>query len=135
MLYFGQMDPVHAIIANLSKHIAPSQEAQNYFLSLLEQKEFARKEFLLREDQVCRYFSFVVEGAFRAYHLNKEGKETTIMFAVSDWWITDMPCFLHNKPAMVNIQAIEHSIVLQISKTNFDRLLEVEPVFENTFAS
>jgi len=124
------MDQMQAIIANLSKHITPSQEAQNYFLSLLEQKEFARKEYLLREDQACRYFSFVVDGTFRAYHLNKEGKETTIMFAISDWWITDMPSFLHNKPAKVNIQALDHSIVLQISKTNFDRLLEMQPVFE-----
>jgi CRP-like cAMP-binding protein len=127
------MDPSQAIIANLSRHISLTQEAHNYFLTVLEQKEFARKEYLLREGQVCRYFSFVVGGAFRAYHLNKEGKETTIMFAVADWWITDMYCFLHQQPAMVNIQALENSSVLQISRTNFDQLLEIQPVFEKYF--
>ena len=127
------MDPSQAIIANLSRHISLTQKAQNYFLSLLEQKEFARKEYLLREGQVCRYISFVVGGAFRAYHLNREGKETTIMFAVADWWITDMYCFLHQRPAMVSIQALENSSVLQISRTNFDQLLEAQPVFEKYF--
>lgn len=30
-------------------------------------------------------------------------KESTIMFAVADWWLTDMYCFLNEKPAMMYI--------------------------------
>src|SRR5262245_61263368 len=114
MLYFERVNSFDSILSNLSRHISTSHQEIEFFLSLLEKRDVEKKDFLLREGRTCKYFSFVVKGAFRAFHVNQEAKETTIMFAIADWWITDMYCFLNNKPAMVNIQAIEDSSVLQI---------------------
>jgi hypothetical protein len=44
-------------------------------------------------------------------------KESTIMFAISDWWITDMYCFINEKPAMLNIEALEESLICSFLKT------------------
>jgi CRP-like cAMP-binding protein len=55
------------------------------------------------------------------------------MFAVSDWWVTDMPCFISGAPAMVSIQAIENSDLLELSKANFDKLFSDIPKFEKFF--
>lgn len=55
------------------------------------------------------------------------------MFAIADWWITDMFCFLNKKPAMMHIETIEPSNIFQISRTNYDQLLEKAPNFEKFF--
>lgn len=55
------------------------------------------------------------------------------MFAISDWWVTDMHCFLEEKPAMLNIQSVSESEVLQLSKIDLDRLYLEIPKFERFF--
>jgi len=55
------------------------------------------------------------------------------MFAVADWWVTDMYCYLNGKPAMMYIEALEDSCILQLSKANFEKLLFAAPKFERFF--
>jgi CRP-like cAMP-binding protein len=121
------------ILKNIAKHIALDNDETNYFTSLLTYKEIAKKTCLLIEGQACKHLSYVHSGALRSYCLDKEGKESTIMFAVADWWVTDMYCFLNNKPAMMYIEAIEDSCIFQLSKDNFDKLFVDVPKFERFF--
>lgn len=55
------------------------------------------------------------------------------MFAMKDWWLTDMYCFLNEKPSMTFIETIEDSSVFNLSKVNFDQLLTAIPKFERFF--
>src|SRR5690349_18564485 len=94
------------VLQNVSKHILLTEEEQEHFTSLLSPKEIIRKEFLLKEGQSVKAINYVDSGALRAFHIDKEGKDSTIMFAISDWWITDMYCFVTGQLAMQNIVAI-----------------------------
>jgi CRP-like cAMP-binding protein len=87
----------------------------------------------LKEGQICKFIYFVHTGALRAFHIDKGSKEATMMFAVADWWITDMFCFLNEKPAMVHIEAIEDSCIIQLSKANLENLYCNVPKFERFF--
>ena len=88
---------------------------------------------LLLVGKFCRHINYVHSGALRDYHINAEGKEATVMFAISDWWITDIFCFVNAKPAMINIEAIEDSYIFQLSKENLDKLFERLPKWERFF--
>ena len=121
------------ILKNIEKHISLDKEETDYFISLLRYKEVAKKDYLLREGQTCNYISYVHSGALRAYHLDKEGKESTIMFAINDWWITDMYCFIMAQPAMQYIEAIKKSSVLQLKKDDLEKLYQKVPKFERFF--
>ena len=55
------------------------------------------------------------------------------MFAVSDWWITDMYAFVNEQPALLNIQAIAKSELLLLSKKSLDELYIKMPKFERFF--
>lgn len=125
--------PYQSILNNVSRHIALDEHQTETFISILEHKTIRRKTTVLRQDQQCRTINFVIGGALRAFHVDRHGKESTIMFAVHDWWITDMPCFISGKPAMVNIEAIEDSEIFQLSKNNFDGLFIKVPPFEKFF--
>ena len=110
------------ILKNIARHINLDKEEINYFTSLITFKEVSKKALLLKEGQVCNTLSYVHSGALRAYCLDKEDKEATIMFAVADWWVTDMYCFLNEKTAMMFIEAIEDSCIFQISKEHLEKL-------------
>lgn len=121
------------ILENVARHIQPDKDETRHFLSLLTERELSRKTLLLKEGQLCRELSYVHSGALRAYYIDRQGKESTIMFAPADWWVTDMYCFLQEQPAMMYIEAIEDSHVLQISRTHFDILFRDIPKFERFF--
>lgn len=117
---------------NISKHISLSNKEREYIQSLLLKEDLTRKRFILRQGEPCKYINFVNSGILRAYYLNSDGKDSTVMFAVEDWWITDMYCFLNDLPAMVYIQVVENCSILKLSKKNLDKLFVDIPKF-NTF--
>jgi CRP-like cAMP-binding protein len=121
------------ILNNVAKHISLEKEEIAYFLSLLKPRQLIKKNFILKEGQICKYINFVNSGTLRAYYMDKEGRESTIMFAVTDWWITDMYCFVNRLPAMLNIEAVENSSIFQLQKDHLDTLLLKVPKFERFF--
>jgi CRP-like cAMP-binding protein len=126
--------PDHSLIlAFVSRHISLTKAEAKYFTSLLEVKSIKRKTLILEESKPCTVISYVNSGALRAFYRGQDDKESTIMFAVSDWWITDMYSFANERPAMINIEAIEDSTLTQISKANLDLLFEKIPKFERLF--
>lgn len=123
----------HSLLKNIAKHISLSEEEITLFSSLISAKKLSKKTMLLEAGQECRYLSYVHSGALRSYYIDKDGKESTVMFAIADWWITDMYCYLNKMPAMMHVQAIEDSVIFQISRINFDQLLNRIPKFEKFF--
>jgi CRP-like cAMP-binding protein len=127
------MDIHNLILKNIHKHISLTREEEAYFISILAYKEIPKRTTILAEGQICNQLSYIHSGALRSYCLDKSGKESTIMFAVADWWLTDMHCFLNEKASMTFIETIEDSIVFNLSKNNFDQLFTAIPGFERFF--
>jgi CRP-like cAMP-binding protein len=121
------------ILANVAKHISLNDGEKISFTSRLKQIPVAKKEILLKEGHSCRNIYFVNSGTVRAYYTDRQDKETTIMFGVPDWWITDMYSFLNQVPAIMCIDALEHSEVLELSKQDMDSLYVDVPKFERFF--
>jgi CRP-like cAMP-binding protein len=121
------------VLQNISRHIALGKEEIFYFTSLLSHKEVRRKEFLLQAGSIAKHINFIHSGALKAYYLDEKSDENVIMLAVDDWWITDMYSFSSGKPAMQYISAIEDSVIFQLQKNDFDRLLVKIPAFERFF--
>jgi CRP-like cAMP-binding protein len=125
--------PYTHILKNISKHIQLDEDEQKRFSSLLVYKQLQKKDFLLKEGEPCKAIYFVNSGALRAYCLDKEGRESTIMFAVKDWWITDMHCFVNQQPAMMFINVIENSSIWQLKFNDLQYLYTQVPKFERFF--
>ncbi len=121
------------ILHNIGKHISLEPGEAAVFTSLLQYREIPKKQHLLKEGQFCRTINYVESGALRAFHLSPEGKDSTIMFAIADWWITDMYCFVMEQPAMQNIVAIDDSCIWQLKKEDLEWLYMQIPKFERFF--
>lgn len=121
------------ILKNIAKHIALNDKESSHFTSLLKKISVAKKEFLLKQNDICKSIYFVNSGALRAYYSDKQDKETTIMFGVADWWITDMYSFLNQQPGLMHLEALEASEVLELSKSSMEQLYVGVPKFERFF--
>jgi len=93
------------IFNNFQKHISLCHLEKQKLKSALVKRQMGRKEIALHQGQICRKIYFVQSGSLRAFHINEDGKESSIMFAVCDWWITDMNCFANQNPAMLTIES------------------------------
>ncbi|MFC4263276.1 Crp/Fnr family transcriptional regulator [Ferruginibacter yonginensis] len=121
------------IIQNIEKHIRLTEAEQQYFVSLLVEKNLKRKQLILAEGDVCKYSTFVVTGCLRGYTIDKNGFEHVLNFAPTNWWIADMYSLLSQKPGILHIEALENSTVLMLSKEDHLNLYEKIPAFERYF--
>lgn len=118
------------ILNNIAKHINLTKAEQERFTSLLVSKSVAKKEFILREGEVCKYETFVVKGCLRAYTIDDKGVDHVAIFAIEGWWISDLYSFISQNPANYYIDALEDSDILQISKDDLEKVYKKIPKFE-----
>ena len=115
---------------NIAAHISLSETEMESFCNLFEYKTIKKKSFLLREGEICKFEGFVTKGLFRVYHIDKNGFEQILYFAIEDWWITDIDSFTNEIPSQLFIEALEDSELLLISKKDKDFAYENLPKIE-----
>lgn len=121
------------LLQHISKHISLTNEEEVILKSLLHSKKIKKKHFLLQEGEVNRSATFVTSGILRIYSIDKNGFEHILQFAPPGWWIGDMKSALTQQPATLNIDAIEETEVLWISKEDLEKLYAAVPKFERFF--
>lgn len=121
------------ILQNISRHIQLDKTETDFFISLLQSKKLKRKEFLLKQGDICKTENFIIKGCLRTYTIDDNGFEHIVMFGIEDWWVGDLYSFLTQSPATYFIDALEDTEILQISKVNLDKLFERVPKFERFF--
>jgi CRP-like cAMP-binding protein len=121
------------ILQHIARYIQLDKTEAALFVSLLQHKIIPRKEFLLRQGDICKTENFMIRGCLRVYTVDDNGVEHIVMFGVEDWWVGDLYSFLTQSPASYFIDALEETEVLQISKPNLDTLYERVPKFERFF--
>ncbi|MCY1660606.1 Crp/Fnr family transcriptional regulator [Chryseobacterium sp. SL1] len=118
---------------NISQHITLSEEELAEFYGLFQKKTIKKKQFLLQEGEICKFEGFVIKGLFKTYHIDSEGIEQILNFATENWWITDIDSFTHEKPSQLNIEALEDSEILIISKNDKEFAYQNLPKIEKLF--
>ena len=108
---------------SFNKKVVLTQEEQDVIKSYLTPKKLRKKQYLLQEGDVCKYFAFVEKGALREYSLDENGNESIIQFALEGWTISDLYSFLTGEPATYNIDALEDAELVLISKSAHEELL------------
>lgn len=109
-------------IFKLLKSVAPfTNEELAEALGLFRVKVIRKNEFISKEGLVCDRLAFIRTGLMRSFY-NIKGKDTTTYFLGPGSIAVAMSSFLEEKPAFENIQAIEDSEVLILSKENLESL-------------
>lgn len=101
--------------------------------SKLTPKTFEKKDYILKEGQVCKNNYFILSGLVRSFYIDTKGNEKITQFALENWWTTHMESYIKNTPSYTSIQAIEKTTVLIITKNNLEQLFIKIPKLERCF--
>jgi CRP-like cAMP-binding protein len=115
----------------LNEKLTFTQEEQELIKTYLTPKKIRKKQYLLQEGDVCKIIAFVEKGALRAYSIGEKGAEHIIQFALEGWTISDLYSFMTSEPATYNIDALEDSELVLISKSAQEELLKRVPKYES----
>jgi CRP-like cAMP-binding protein len=127
------MEANNLILNNISGYIHLNEEEKAFFVSLLKPMKLKRRQMLLKQGEICRYSSFVVQGCLRGYSIDENAIEHVLNFAPQNWWIADMYSLITQKPGVLNIEALEDTQILTLSKISQEELYVKVPVFERFF--
>lgn len=95
------------------------QLTEKYF----EIKTINKKEFLLQDGKICNFIAFIKSGTIRHFHI-KNGDEKTCDISFENSWVTDFQSFTHDTNCIMNLQAMEETIVFLIKKENLYKLYQ-----------
>lgn len=96
-------------------------------------KKVRKRQYVLNAGDVCQYITFVEQGMLRSFTVDEDGHEHVVQFAIEGWWISDVGSFVSGKEALYNIEALEDSALLHLTKTGMEDLLTEIPVMERFF--
>lgn len=114
----------------LNEKITFSEEEQAIIKTYLTHKKLRKKQYLLQEGDVCKVIAFVEKGALREYNVDDKGNEHILQFALEGWVISDLYSFMTGEPATYNIDALEDSELVLITKSAQDEILKRVPKYE-----
>jgi len=121
------------LFSKVEEKIKLSDSEKDICKSLFSPKKLRRRQYILQQDDICKNLIFVEKGILRSYSVDTKGNEHILQFAPEGWWISDVYSFLTGEAAVYNIEAIEDSELLLISKSSLDELYERVPKFERYF--
>jgi len=96
-------------------------------ISLAEPKKIKKNQYILYQGNVCEFYTFVCTGCFRSFRIDENGREHIFSFIQANHWVSDQVSLITGIPSVELIDAIEDSIIIQLSRDVFKTLLEDIP--------
>lgn len=120
---------VKSIKEKVSLNVEEFETLKPFFIP----KKVRKRQYVLNAGDVCQYITFVEKGLLRSFAVDDEGNEYVVQFAIEGWWISDMGSFVSGKDALYNIEALEDSELLHLTKQSMEELLDKLPAMERFF--
>lgn len=115
----------------LQNQIQLSDAELEMIRSVCVERRLRKNQYLLQEGDVWRYNAFITKGCLRTYIVNDKLHEHILNFAIENYWTGDRESLLNGTPSRYNIDAIEDSELLLISKDDFAILMKKIPQFQD----
>jgi len=103
------------------KNILPDNRI-NEFLTLGKEKSLNASEFFIKAGETPFKIAYVFKGLFRYVYINDKGDEFTKALINENNFISSYSAMVLSKPSYFSIEALENSLLLEISWPDFTQL-------------
>lgn len=121
------------LIASINQYVELTDEECEILVGHLTSRNYLKGQFILQQGDVSKHETFVIKGCLKMFHINEEGYEHIVRFALENWWASDVGSFIDQAPANINVQCLENTEVIQISYENIQKLYILIPKLERFF--
>jgi len=124
---------IEPLLSYFDRLIPLNKEEKQLVTEKFHPRLYRKRQFALQEGDICTQFNFVVRGCLRTYKIDEKGNTHILQFATENYWINDLGSFHGVKPSALNIDALEDTVVLQISRDDLISLYNEAPKFDRIF--
>lgn len=121
------------LLSHIQNKITLNEDEKSEIEQFFTYKKLRKKQYLLQEGDTCKYLSFVTKGLLKSYIMDEKGNERINMFAFEGWWISDFNSFINQEKAVLNIDAIEETELLMITREDYEKLTVKIPSMDRYF--
>ncbi|MCT4700171.1 Crp/Fnr family transcriptional regulator [Tenacibaculum haliotis] len=122
-----------SLLSYINKYIDLTSDEEALLLSKIVRRKYLKDQYIVQQGDVCKTECFILSGCTKTFYVDDEGQEHIVMFAIEDWWTSDMGSFITQTPADYNIQCIENTELFQISYDIIEELYIEIPKLERFF--
>ncbi|MCX3266047.1 Crp/Fnr family transcriptional regulator [Pedobacter agri] len=124
---------INTLFSHIEEKVLLSDKDRELIEGFFSFRKLRKRQYLLQEGEVCKNLVFVAKGLLRTYNIDEKGNEHMSIFGWEGWWLSDFNSFLSGEPAVFNIDAIEDSELLLLSKSNYEALTLAVPTMDRYF--
>ncbi|MDQ4139590.1 MAG: Crp/Fnr family transcriptional regulator [Bacteroidota bacterium] len=106
---------LHIYRQHLETFVSFTDEEWAIFAEHLYLRNIKKREAFVSGGKVCHEVGFIFSGSFR-FFLEKEGIEISNYFCFENELVSSYKSFLKDEPSVMNIEAMEDSVVICFSK-------------------
>ena len=110
------------LLANIERYEKLTEDEQSRLASITQEVRIKKRQFIYQPGYICGYSNYVVQGAFRSFYIDAEGKEHTVQIAVEDWFVSDFYSYITQTPATLYVEALEDSRILRMDYKDIEGL-------------
>jgi CRP-like cAMP-binding protein len=107
---------------HLKQFVVFSDDEWNIFSEHLYLRSIRKKRRFVSHSKVCNEVGFILNGSFR-FFFDKDGVEISNYFCFQNEFISSYRSFLKREPGLINIEAMEDSLVICFSYDSIQELL------------
>lgn len=137
------MSTNNSIVKKIFKDLTFSNEEVTIIDSVFHKETYKKGAILLKAGDVVDAQYYILNGCLRSFHIDSQGKEYTVQFGFSDWWISDFTAFFSKSKSIMTIEVLQDATLYKISKEDkeflYSKIAKVETFFrvklERAFAA
>ena len=103
------------------------------FTKYFTPKKVGKRQYFLREGEICFHQAFVNKGILRSYTIDSNGNEVILQFASKRWWVADLSSYINHEPSFLNIEALEDSELLLLTRPAWEEAMREIPILERFY--
>ena len=126
-------DSIDVLINHFNQMIALTKDEKELVKAKFHHRLYRKRQYVLQEGDICTNMNFVVRGCLRMYKIDDQGNTHILHFAAENNWINDLGSFHGIHPSALNIDALEDTVVLQITRDDLITLYTDAPKFHRIF--
>lgn len=122
-----------ALLDYINKHVNLTAVEEAFLTSKVSHRKYLKGQYIVQQGDVCKYECFVISGCTKTFFVDEEGQEHIVMFAIEDWWASDLGSFITQTPADFSVQCIENTDFIMFSNDDIEDLYSEIPKLERFF--
>jgi len=121
------------LINYINKYISLTEEEELFLISKITYRKYLKGQYIVQQNDICKKQCFIISGCTKTFYMDAGGQEHVVLFAIEDWWTSDMGSFTTQTPADFNVQCIENTELIELTYNDSEELFLKIPKLERFF--